>query len=515
MNSTDHGASSQQREPRFPISFSASSVTQLLAAVACFLGAFVLPNNYPELGNTTQMILIAAGSVSLVLGLGNILLGRFLARMFVKFGMRSRVVIPREGMVYLGIMLMLAIGALLGHQNTLLLVFGLMAGPFVLNGWAVYAMLKGVTVRRTAPRRASAGEFVTVDVTVANSKRWLSSRLLEIRDAVSGDAIRRERRHFEGVVTFVRVPPAGERTGRYQLCFQRRGSYRLGPLRASSRFPLGIGERGHTFSDYIDLLVWPRLGRLHPKWKRQQRELAEAANNNHSRIGLFDDEFHRIREYRVDDNPRAIHWRSTAKRGEPMVREFEQNRQSDLFIMLDLCEQKNFTETARETAISLAATICVEQARGVSGGQYLLGIAGKKTTVVTGRIAGPFRESALDALATCQSAKRSPLDDLISQVIASGMAGTARSVLITPRPEYARLIIPELSAALLPDGIDLLSRTTIVDATSADLSDVFELSGSGADAGNHQSRGIRSNGGPSGNGAAASRRHGQVSGVNS
>ncbi len=478
MIAHSNGPAKREREPRFPITFSASSVTQLLAAVACYLGAFVLPFNYPELGDVTRTILLVAGSVSLVLGIGNILFGRFFARLLLRIGMRSRVIIPREGMVYLGIMLMLAIGALLGHQNTLLLVFGLMAGPFVLNGWAVYAMLRGVTVERSAPRRAAAGEYVTVEVTVKNSKRWLASRLLEIRDSIAGEAMKRERRNFEGAVTFVRVPGGSTRTGRYQVSFERRGGYRLGPLRASSRFPLGIGERGHSFSDYTDLLVWPQLGQLHPQWQRQQRELAESAQNRQSKLGVFDDEFHRIREYRVDDNSRAIHWRSSARRGELMVREFEQHRQSDLFVLLDLCSQRNFSHEDQETAISLAATICVEQTRAASGGQFLLAIAGERSDVVTGRAAGPFREAALDALATCKASSKADLEHVLTQVIESGVVGNGRGVLITPRPDFARLMIPELSSALLPDGVNFLTRTTIVAATADNLRQVFTLAGS-------------------------------------
>ena len=92
---------------------------------------------------------------------------------------------------------------------------------------------------------------------------------------------------------------------------------------------MGIGERGQVFQTLDELVVHPQLGRLLPQWKRQQKELAESSLRSNSQTGLFDDEFLRIREYRSGDNPRAIHWRSTAKRGDLMVREHQQNRQAD------------------------------------------------------------------------------------------------------------------------------------------------------------------------------------------
>jgi uncharacterized protein (DUF58 family) len=460
---------------RLPITFSASAVTQLLAGLACFLGAYVLPLNYPELGDTTRSILLVTGTIACVLGLGNLIFGHYLNRLFVRFGMRSRVVIPREGMVYLSIMLMLAIGALLGHQNTLLLVFGMMAGPFVLNGWIVYFMLKGVTVERSAPRQCMAGEYISVDITVANAKRTLASRILEARDFIGGEVLKGRRQSSSAAVTFLRVPASSSRTGRYRVCFQERGVYQLGPMRISSRFPLGIGERGQVFPSYVQILVRPALGKLHSQWSRRERELVESLQSSDTRAGIFDDEFHCIREYRDDDNPRAIHWRSTARCGELMVREFQQNRQSDLFVVLDLCFARAAENPEREMAISLAATICVEQAKSASGGNYTLVIAGAEQSVLSSHHAGLFREAALDSLAVCKESKNADLHKAIASVVDSGITANCRGVIITPRPDFAQLVIPDVVGDRMSEAATLPSRTTIVEATLPSMQKVFSM----------------------------------------
>ena len=134
--------------------------------------------------------------------------------------------IPKEGVGYLAIMLALAIGALLGQKNTPLLVFGMMAGPFILNGWIVYSMLKKVNVSRSIPQRAAAGHAANVQVAVRNDKLFMASHLLEVKDQISSS----DGSEAEARVTFVRVPPRSVRESRYQIKFSRRGRYTFGRL---------------------------------------------------------------------------------------------------------------------------------------------------------------------------------------------------------------------------------------------------------------------------------------------
>ena len=468
--------SSPEGSPFRPsFTMSATALTQLLASVACFLGAFVLPLQYPEFGALSQRVLIVLAVVTLVLGCGNVLFGRRLSRLLTRVGKRSRVVIPREGVGYLAIMLTLAVGALLGHRNMPLLVFGMMAGPFVLNGWIVYVMLKNVSLTRRAPRRAMVGEFVVVEIRVTNGKRVMASHMLEVRDRVSGGQRRRDNRDEEGMVTYLRVPALDSRTGRYQLRFAVRGQYQLGPMRVSSRFPLGIGERGQIDSQTAVLTVHPRIGSLLPDWQRQQKELAEASHRVQLRTGLFDDDFHRVREFRPGDNTRSIHWKSTAKRGQLMVREYQQNRHADSLVVLDLPKSDVWNGDEVEMAISLAATMCVAQTKSSAGGHYLLAIAGNGSQLVVGRSPGAFREEALDVLATCQPSPKADLQDVVAMVLAERALHDERIILITPRPDMAMSVLADVSRQSGVERLDLTAHTTIIEASSAAMSQVMEL----------------------------------------
>lgn len=451
-----------------PISFSASNVLQFLAAMACFLAAFVLPANFPEFEGPPKYLMLALGCGFLVVTVLSMLLRSWLTRIAQKIGIRSRMLLPREGIVYLGIMLIIAIAALTGGNpdtgNMLLLIFGMMAGPFVFNGWVVVAMLARVNVTRHLPVSVSAGTWFSVEICMKNDKKVLSSRLVEVRDVIQGKKIR-----DEGKVVFVRIAPGEQRSAHYDICIPRRGLYQFGPLRLSSRFPLGIGERGHVVPAGDEVIVHPKIGRLLPEWKRRERELAESVRRANARVGLFDDEFHGIREYRTGDNPRAIHWRSSARHGHIMVQEHEQHREADLIVLLDLYSSKEFSEPLQERAISLAATICVEQTRLSSSGRYRLMIAGRDFQNVECSGSGGFRDAALKELAVCESSPKAQLATMLLAVCQSNLAPNSRFLLITSRPQAARLLADSIAQENLRHEQQFIGRLMILSADEQTL----------------------------------------------
>ena len=109
-------------EPRhtlLPVTFSAGNVLLLLAALACFLAAFVVPPSLPEFGSVTGYVFLTLGCVFLFIAAISMLLRPWISAISQKLGIRSRMLLPREGMVYLGVMLIIAIAALTGFPEGL------------------------------------------------------------------------------------------------------------------------------------------------------------------------------------------------------------------------------------------------------------------------------------------------------------------------------------------------------------------------------------------------------------
>ena len=97
------------------------------------------------------------------------------------------------------------------------------------------------------------------------------------------------------------------------------------------------------------------------------REASEAKRGRRHDRTARQQEYHGLRDYRPGDSPRWIHWRTTARVGEPMVKEFEQQTEQDLAVLLDpWLPRAGATPEQREAvedAIRFAATVCLEACR--------------------------------------------------------------------------------------------------------------------------------------------------------
>lgn len=354
---------------------------------------------------------------------------------------RNRVMLPREGMMYLLIMIVAFVASLIGRSNMLMLVFSIMAGPFILNGWVTFSLLKRNKLTRRLPDRAFAGEVFSVDVTLENRKLWFSSWLMAVRDHIAwrGDMKRRigDGESLEPAVLFASVRPGTKRTACYQLRLTRRGTYALGPLEMSTRFPIGIVERGFVTDVCDTLIVHPQIGILSPAWHNDPLNAAEQVQHRQTRRGMFEDEFHHLRDYRSGDNPRNIHWRTSARINHLTVREFQQARDQTLIVVLDLwTPPRPSTEhnDRVELAVSFAATICIDhmkQTRGVDQQLFVSGTSNARVQANSGDVA---IRALLDTLATAEAGNGNGLNEIVNQA-AGVVTALSRTIVITTRPD--------------------------------------------------------------------------------
>ena len=122
---------------------------------------------------------------------------------------------------------------------------------------------------------------------------------------------------------------------RWQGASPRRGKYRfrdldLGPVRRSAWSSAASRSR---LPD--EIVVYPRIGQLTRRWFQLQRQASENRLGKRHDRSAQQEEYHGLRDYRPGDSPRWIHWRTSARRGELMVKEFEQENEQDLAILID------------------------------------------------------------------------------------------------------------------------------------------------------------------------------------
>ncbi|MFE5672564.1 DUF58 domain-containing protein [Agromyces sp. NPDC056523] len=134
----------------------------------------------------------------------------------------------------------------------------------------------------------------------------------------------------------------------------RRGVVPVGPVRTVRADPVGLMRREIVWSGVRMLHVHPRTIAVSPLSTGFLRDLEGTPTRD---LTVSDIAFHALREYQPGDDRRFIHWRSSAKTGTFMVRQFEETRRSRLMVLLDLAAVAYDDPDDFELAVSAAASL--------------------------------------------------------------------------------------------------------------------------------------------------------------
>ncbi|GAA2412447.1 DUF58 domain-containing protein [Streptomyces glaucosporus] len=207
--------------------------------------------------------------------------------------------------------------------------------------------------RRLSPSRVPAREEARVRLRLDNVSR-LPTGLLMLQDQVPYVLGPRPR------FTLDRVEPGGRREVSYRVRSDLRGRYLLGPLQLRLSDPFGMVELTRSFSAHDTLTVVPRTEALPPV--RLPGETGGRGEGRQRSLALAGDDDVIPRGYRHGDDLRRVHWRSTARHGELMVRREEQPQRPRCTVLLDTRRTAwagSGPGSAFEWAVSGAASVAV------------------------------------------------------------------------------------------------------------------------------------------------------------
>jgi uncharacterized protein (DUF58 family) len=148
----------------------------------------------------------------------------------------------------------------------------------------------------------------------------------------------------------------------YRVPTNRRGRYTVGPLVASAGDPLGLARRAVTLAGINDLVVCPRVHDVLPPRPGGGGE--PAAHDDGPRSPALEPlgEFLALRDYEPGDDPRRVHWRSTARSGELVVRQDEAAAPGRIAVLLDNRAHVH-DDASFEAAVEAVASIAVSLQR--------------------------------------------------------------------------------------------------------------------------------------------------------
>ncbi|MFD7869688.1 MULTISPECIES: DUF58 domain-containing protein [Microbacterium] len=151
-----------------------------------------------------------------------------------------------------------------------------------------------------------------------------------------------------------RLAPGEEAEELFAIPTHKRGVVKVGPVSVVRGDPLGLFERAHRRDEPVDLFVHPRTVLFDGQSLGYLRDLEGLPAADLSRDDVS---FHALLEYQPGDDLRHVHWRSTARTGTMMVRQYEETRRSHFVIGLSRSTAEYATDDDFELAISAAGSI--------------------------------------------------------------------------------------------------------------------------------------------------------------
>lgn len=153
------------------------------------------------------------------------------------------------------------------------------------------------------------------------------------------------------------LAPTATHTEGFRLPTERRAVLHLGPARSVQGDPFRLSGRVTNWTGETDVYVHPRTIVLPG---RQTGFVHDLEGYSTQVLTDSDMSFHALREYAPGDDRRHIHWRSSARTGALMVRQFEQTRQSQVVIGLDTALASYLNDDEFELAISVAGSVVIQ-----------------------------------------------------------------------------------------------------------------------------------------------------------
>jgi len=205
-----------------------------------------------------------------------------------------------------------------------------------------------VTTERPVDRLQEGQEFFE-RITVKN-KGWLTKLWLEVEDLSDIPGHKASR--------IITLGPRESRTWKTQTPCSRRGLFSVGPVRVTTGDPFGFFKHTLTFGRRQAVLVYPRATEL-PNFYVPPAHLP-GEGRFRKRTHYVTPNASGVRPYEPGDSFNRIHWPTTARTNQIMVKLFELDPASDIWIILDLNKAAHFGEGddgTEEASVKVAASI--------------------------------------------------------------------------------------------------------------------------------------------------------------
>lgn len=256
--------------------------------------------------------------------------------------------ITREGWMYIGGIIIVALAALNTGNNLLFLILASLIAIILMSGILSSITLSGVDLRLELPEHIFAGQTVRARVELENEKMTLPSFSLRVEAATKKKVLAPAL--LETPIYFPYLPKHERVQQNVPITFTRRGAYRQDTFRIVTRFPFGFLQKARRVELGAEALVYPSV-----EPTRDFFEILPAlqgALESLSKGGGHD--LYALRGYVPTDSVRHVHWKASARLGSLMVREFTREDDCRVLLVLDPHVAETLSASPSTTAVAAA-----------------------------------------------------------------------------------------------------------------------------------------------------------------
>jgi uncharacterized protein (DUF58 family) len=256
-----------------------------------------------------------------------------------------RLSFTREGRIIVFLSVGVGFAAINTGNNLLYLLLGWMLSFIIASGVLSEATLKLLVVERRPPPKIYASEPFLMEVVIKNGKAKRASYSIEVEDL-------QDRTPIDKRCYFLKIPEGKSQRTSYRHTFVRRGLYTLTGYRLATKFPFALFRKSRDVDAPLDVLVYPARVSV-PRPPPRSATRGDATADRLGRRG----EFFGLREHRSGDDRRDVHWKSSARSGRLLVREYEDELARRLVIGVDNSLPKAVREAVAANVTDEAAPV--------------------------------------------------------------------------------------------------------------------------------------------------------------
>src|SRR3954469_15687454 len=266
-----------------------------------------------------------------------------------------RLSFTREGRLIVVLAVGVGFAAINTGNNLLYLLLGWLLSFIIASGILSEMTLRQLLVERRPPPRVFAGEPFLMEVVIKNGKPKRASYSIEVEDLQGGIPI--DKRCY-----FLKIPEAKSQRTSYRHTFVKRGLFTLTGYRLPTKFPFAPFRKSRDVEAPLEVLVYPARVPV-PRPPPRAFTRGDAIADRLGRRG----EFFGLRESRVGENRRDVHWKSSARTGRLLVREYEDELARRVVIAVDNALPQEVREAVEDGALTPAQEAQVNAVeRGIS-----------------------------------------------------------------------------------------------------------------------------------------------------